>query len=1090
MTPEQEGIRLPELGAIVAILTVPPSAGLFPIGDCNEQEFRELLCTSSACPISWEVRPVLVSSPSETVRERLPGLVQAMRTERLALREKRAGLSGILHGNLALAYQKLAERCPLPFLARAITWYEDLLGILARGTFPAEWATTQNNLGSAYFLLPGGDRRENLERAIACYRQALLVRTRGAFPADWARTQNNLGSAYQELPGGDRRQNLERAIACYQQALEVYTREAFPAERAMTQNNLGVAYFHLPGGDRRRNLEQAIACFQQALEVYTHEAFPADWARTQNNLGSAYSGLPAGDRQRNLERAIACYRQTLEVCTREAFPADWAGTQKNLGSAYSDLPEGGLRAIEVWLEVLNHFHDIIHASLEPLHLAAQAADLVRRVIPLLVEVERTADLVGVLEQGRAIGLRLELTRTNRTPAGLTDSEQCEYRQLSDAARDVPSARRRLDALPLQATNRAAALVELGQRFKKVLARLQELERRDPAFPLAPLPYPRLRQLAVEQSLTLVYLQPTNDRRLGAVSVVIHPGSPPDAPSRADVVSLPGLSREQITDRLFRIPIGLSFTAEHFQSLLAAGQHGGQLGWVPAYLLKEFAVDPYQQDAAREVWHGTIRSVVDQLGPALAPLIGRLRQAHANRVVLLPGGRLPLLPLHAVPVPGAQGGAECFGEEFVVSYAPSAASLSLSLERAKGTRSLQPGLTAIANPDGSLPFADEEVLAVASRFGGNAQVARGKGATRAWLDPRAAQAGFLELATHASFRLDAPSASRLALAPGPGDGLSLDDLWGGRFRIREGCVVTASACETAQIDLRDESDESLGFPAAFLGLGASSVVGSLWAVNDLSTALLMNKVYELLLQSGCSPAAAVQQASHWLRTLPREDVRRWLEARRAAAAEALAAFNVHQGGPLAERLAVRRGLEERQELLGAALGRLQGRPDPPFATRPSGRPSPLTAPERGTYPRPSSNSLPLPLRGLLQSTTELAPRRARDQRSGIAAGGCSCRQNLDTSPACRRPPTKAGFTAASSTSAPTPRASEGRVPIGNSRSLPSKMYPAPGTLPGVATAPSLISSCPLCRPASMSPSVMSFAPVSPSRGTSAVAGSSS
>src|SRR5262249_15165469 len=149
--------------------------------------------------------------------------------------------------------------------------------------------------------------------------------------------------------------------------------------------------------------------------------FPAEWARTQNNLGNAYRELPVRDRQQNLERAIACYRQALEVRTRDAFPADWAVTQINLGSAYSELPEGGVRAIGVWLEVINHFHDIIHTSLEPLYLTAQAADLVRRVIPLLVELERTAEVVGVLEQGRAIGLRLELTRTNRTPTGLTDT---------------------------------------------------------------------------------------------------------------------------------------------------------------------------------------------------------------------------------------------------------------------------------------------------------------------------------------------------------------------------------------------------------------------------------------------------------------------------------------------------------------------------------------------------------------------------------------------------------------------------------------------------------------------------------------------
>jgi CHAT domain-containing protein len=290
-------------------------------------------------------------------------------------------------------------------------------------------------------------------------------------------------------------------------------------------------------------------------------------------------------------------------------------------------------------------------------------------------------------------------------------------------------------------------------------------------------------------------------------------------------------------------------------------------------------------------------------------------------------------LHAAPVSGAPDGKEFFGEEFTLSYAPSAAALSLSLDRAQQNRCPQPSLTAIANPDSSLPplpYADEEVLAVAARFAGSAQVAHGRQATRAWLDPRAADAHFLELATHASFASDALSESRMTLAPGTArDGLSLDDLWGGRFQILQGCVVTASACETGQIDFRTENDESLGFPTAFLGLGASSVIASLWAVNDLSTALLMEKVYELLLQGGGS-AAAVQQASGWLRKLPREEVRRWLQARLAAVADALAQFNLPQGGFTQERQDAERQLELRQERLEADLQRLDVQPDPPFA----------------------------------------------------------------------------------------------------------------------------------------------------------------
>jgi tetratricopeptide (TPR) repeat protein len=80
-----------------------------------------------------------------------------------------------------------------------------------------------------------------LQQAIRCYEAALRVWTEEAFPADWAMTQNNLGSAYQNLPTGDRAANLQQAIACYEAALRVYTEEAFPEYHAIAAGNLGEA---------------------------------------------------------------------------------------------------------------------------------------------------------------------------------------------------------------------------------------------------------------------------------------------------------------------------------------------------------------------------------------------------------------------------------------------------------------------------------------------------------------------------------------------------------------------------------------------------------------------------------------------------------------------------------------------------------------------------------------------------------------------------------------------------------------------------------------------------------------------------------
>src|SRR5207253_540027 len=140
------------------------------------------------------------------------------------------------------------------------------------------------------------------------------------------------------------------------------------------------------------------------------------------------------------------------------------------------------------------------------------------------------------------------------------------------------------------------------------------------------------------------------------------------------------------------------------------------------------------------------------------------------------------------------------------------------------------------------------------------------------------ADYLVLATHASFRPGAPARSAFLLAHPQGgtvngphaaevqggcERLTLDDLWAGRLPLRAGCIVIAGACETGQVDPGAADDERQGFPAAFLGAGAAAVLASLWTVDDLSTALLLEEAVGRL-RGGEAPSAALANAGRWLR----------------------------------------------------------------------------------------------------------------------------------------------------------------------------------------------------------------------------------
>ena len=75
----------------------------------------------------------------------------------------------------------------------------------------------------------------------------------------------------------------------------------------------------------------------------------------------------------------------------------------------------------------------------------------------------------------------------------------------------------------------------------------------------------------------------------------------------------------------------------------------------------------------------------------------------------------------------------------------------------------------------------------------------------------------------------------------------------------------SACQTGLTDFQRVPDEAIGLPAGFLQAGVPTVLGTLWKVDALSTALLMESFYRYHVQDGIDPASALHQAQQYLRT---------------------------------------------------------------------------------------------------------------------------------------------------------------------------------------------------------------------------------
>jgi CHAT domain-containing protein len=149
------------------------------------------------------------------------------------------------------------------------------------------------------------------------------------------------------------------------------------------------------------------------------------------------------------------------------------------------------------------------------------------------------------------------------------------------------------------------------------------------------------------------------------------------------------------------------------------------------------------------------------------------------------------------------------------------------------------------------------------------------------------ARYAHFACHGSFDPEDPAESGLRLAGE--DRLTLRDLGEPRWeQALQGLrLAVLSACQTAIVDFAHLPEEAFGLPAGFLQAGAPAVVGSLWPVDDESTALLMHRFYELHLRGDPGedippqpPAQALRLAQRWLRTVTSRELGEYLERYRA------------------------------------------------------------------------------------------------------------------------------------------------------------------------------------------------------------------
>jgi CHAT domain-containing protein len=218
-------------------------------------------------------------------------------------------------------------------------------------------------------------------------------------------------------------------------------------------------------------------------------------------------------------------------------------------------------------------------------------------------------------------------------------------------------------------------------------------------------------------------------------------------------------------------------------------------------------------------------------PLLAEVLSHLQGT--DLVYLVPHGLLHYLPLHALVVAG-----KCLSDRFQIAYAPSAAVLSRVIRRARhAERAGKTQALVAGNPTLDLRHAETEAQDVARRFGVRAHL--GDRASKATILPALATKDVIHLAGHGRFDPTQPLESGVVFAGG--EILTAREIMGLRLQAD---LVTLSACATGLSEI-SRGDELIGLTRSLLYAGASSVLVSLWSVEDESTGQLMADFYRRL-----------------------------------------------------------------------------------------------------------------------------------------------------------------------------------------------------------------------------------------------------
>ncbi|MFJ1548752.1 CHAT domain-containing protein [Streptomyces sp. NPDC088246] len=779
--------------------------------------------------------------------------------------EMETELAALLGRHLVHAVQGGLDADP----SEAVQVLERALRRLPEGSL--QWVEVANNLASAHHLRDDGDRLETWEAARDLLARATVL-DRREHPEFWARVQTNYGLLLSERPGGGP-EDLTLGIEHIKAGLEERSPQRDRGDWAYSMVNLGLLLYRRAGAE---DLRQAERCYREALRYLGAGDNAALWSRIQCNLADlllsrdpvdAHGAREAATAALGLSAARPGFLDTGRITWLLARASDHldgpgsAGSERLRLKALAATPPAvspslhlgiarellhAYASAERWSEAadvashmviaVNALYDAQVTGAGRRSVLAQVTTIARWAAFLLARAGRPERAVEAIESGLACELSVVAGR------GAADLEALEQTDPATARRyRLARARYRSTAgVATQAATGGPAFTarEEAEAERGVRTAIEEI-RAIPSFErfLRTSELEDIVRAAGGSPLAYLVNAPWG-------SYVLALPRTPGARPAVRAVPVPEVSSESVTRLLVMDP------ADNTLGLLLA-QEGGALR------------------RRRQLPQALDRLAA--LAPLLRPVARLLADDPGHEAVVVPTGLLGVVPLHAVPL-GVEGVLDDLGT-LVVS--PSAAVYAACRSVAARPPQSVPRLVAVADPDGSLPGSRAELAEIRTLFE-ESRCAVGSEATVGWVLGHLAEASYLHLSCHGSGGFDGVGGS-LALADGR---LNMDTLV---HRQLPACrLAVASACQSGHYAMAEAPDEFRGLPAGFLQTGVACAVAGLWQVDDMVTALLMTRFYELISPAhgadGVPPVSALRRARGWLRRLTWEELAQYTAAR--------------------------------------------------------------------------------------------------------------------------------------------------------------------------------------------------------------------